>query len=593
MTHSIDQLINTAVNQHQHGQFHQAEQLYCQILQIQPKHAYILNLLGVLHAQAKNDHKQAKKLIRKAIKIDPSVSDYHNNLGLSLHQLGEYKEAAWSFEKATRLNPLFIHAWFGYANSNLKLNKTEEAISCFKKVIKLDANFVPAYNNLGNIFRELKQFDQALEMFEMTLKLNPGMAEAYYNIGIVKKQQGYFKEAIDAYDKVLAINPDDVKACFNKATSLQRLGKFDKAKELYCKVIELKNDYTDAYANIVQLQKYTSPEHKDAVNIKSLLENDDLNEEARINLHFALGKIYDDCSTYNNAFQHFQIANQLKHKKLDYNPAAFEKYVSDIIDTFSSFAIEEKCNIADKNDKPIFIVGMPRSGTTLIEQIIASHSDVFGANELPFINELARSLPKRLNTNADYPQCLSQMENTVCKDVAEEYINELNKLDGSAKRLTDKMPYNFLHLGLIALCFPGSKIIHCNRHPLDTCLSIYFCDFHGSPSYAYNLEEIAHYYSQYSRLMAFWKEYLSIPIFNIDYEHLIDNRDKISRQMIEFLGLEWDGKCLDYHKTDRAIKTASLWQVRQRVYKTSLNRWRNYKEFIQPLNDKLSINQHI
>ncbi len=233
---------------------------------------------------------------------------------------------------------------------------------------------------------------------------------------------------------------------------------------------------------------------------------------------------------------------------------------------------------------PVFIVGMPRSGTTLVEQIISAHPAAYGAGELPDIIGLVRALPGFLRNNREpYPECVGELNENAEFALSERYLEKIRLSPGDPERVTDKMPHNFLHVGLIALLFPNARIIHCTRNPVDTCLSCYFQDFMGRHTYAYNLEDLGYYYGEYRRLMAHWREVLPMQFMDVNYEELTANAEANSRRIIEHVGLPWDERCLEFYKTGRNVATASYDQVRQPIYRKSVERWRNYEQHISPL----------
>ena len=258
--------------------------------------------------------------------------------------------------------------------------------------------------------------------------------------------------------------------------------------------------------------------------------------------------------------------------------------VSHLIDTLNEDYLRKKIIPRDEHSNlPIFIVGMPRSGTTLTEQIIASHPAVYGAGELEAISRISQELSKDHEDTGGYPECMLHFQNQEIEKLANGYLSNLRALAGDVLHVTDKMPHNFLHLGLIAILFPGARVVNCKRHPLDTCLSIYTQKFTNVHPYAYDLTELGQYYRQYERLMAHWEHVLADRIFTIQYEELIEEPEATSRRLIGYIDLPWDDRCLEFHETERPVKTASQWQVRQPVYKKSVNRWENYETHLAPL----------
>ena len=616
---TVEQLMDTALKLHQQGQLQQAEQHYRQILKIQPKYAYVLNLLGILTSQYYLDHQQAEKLIKRAIKIEPDVPDYYANLGLSLLQQEKFEETAKVYKKATRLNPKFANAWFGLGNANMGLKNLQEAIQAFQKATQIAPNFLPAYNNLGNIYREIGQFDEALAMFNKVLELKPDMAEAWFNIGLLYKtnldgknavdnftkateikpdySKAYFKmgvcyyqllndseQAIQYFDKTIEIDPAYVSAYLHKASVLQGLGQFDEAGNIIRQAIDIDVSAVDGYLGIVIGQSYNE---KDLSQLQGLLDDDDLDIKKSISIYFSLGRIFDDQNQYEKAFQYFKRGNELNRSTQQFDLQAFEQLITRVIETFDGAFIQKNAEFGSTSELPVFIVGMPRSGTTLVEQIIAAHPDVYGAGELPYMRQRISELSNRYQHFGQYPEGMRQLTGPDLTQLSEDYLNEIKQLDNKATRITDKFLQNFIHLGLIAMLYPKARIIHCQREPLDTCLSIYFQHFEDAHTYAYDLTDIGYFYRQYRRLMGYWQERLPQQILTIQYEDLVEDLEHKSRELIEHIGLPWDERCLRFYEDERIVKTASQWQVRQPLYKTSIGRWKNYDAYLGPLKEVL------
>jgi tetratricopeptide (TPR) repeat protein len=573
-----------------------------------------------LLSQAKNNHKEAEKLISRAIKIDAGVPDYHNNLGLCFQQQGNFEKASKAFARATRLNPGLVSAWFGLGNVSVNLENPEVAIEALQKAIELDPKFLPAYNNLGNVYREINQFDEAMVIFNKVLELKPGFAEAWYNIGVLYKSKSEGEQAIHAFKKAIALKPDYIRAyikigqCRSRllndmegalnaykkvlkidpefipsyllmATTLQEFGKFDEAEAALRKMLEIDESAISAYLGLAQSKKFTEV---DMAKLQRILDDSDKEIKQSIHLHFSLGKIFDERNEYDKAFWHLQKGNELHRKSYEYDVADFEQSVTSIIDTFNEDYFREKI-LPKKGDPeiPVFIIGMPRSGTTLVEQIIASHPDVYGAGELLEISRFAQELTDKYKDIGGYPKCILRIQTPEMEQMANDYLIHVTALADDARHVTDKLPHNFLHLGLISTLFPRARIIHCKRHPLDTCLSLYSQHFNAPHAYAYDLTELGVYYRQYQRLMRHWERVLADRIFTVQYEELIEEPEVMSRNLIEHINLPWDDRCLEFYKTERSVKTVSQWQVRQPVYKKSVNRWENYETNIEPLKKAL------
>ena len=616
---TVEQLLDSAVQNHQQGQLQLAEQQYKKILELQPKHDYVLNLLGILLSQFKGDHKQAEKLLKKAIKINPEEPDYHGNLGLCLQYQNKYPEAEKAYKKATRLNPNFINAWFGLGNVNLYLKNTNQAIKNLQKTIEIDPDFIPAYNNLGNIFRDSGQFDDAIMMFKKVLELKPDFAEAWYNLGLVYRFSFKGNEAISAFEKAIDIKKDYVRAICNKgicyykllddsdnalkdfdkaieidadyifpylhkASIFQNLGRFEDAEKILRKAIEINELSISAYLALSDTKLINE---KDTSKLQFILEEDKLGINQSVTIQFALGKIFNDSKEYDKAFQYYDAANKLFRKNYEYDIQNFKNEVLKIKQIFNKSFIQKNKGYGSDSELPVFIIGMPRSGTTLTEQIISSHPDVHGGGELHFLRSKLSELPGHSKDLDVFHDEISQINTREIKLLAENYLSEIEKLDSHASRVTDKLPHNFLCIGLIAILYPNARIIHCKRDPMANCLSIYFQLFEGMHPYAYNLKELGTYYKEYLTLMEHWDTVLPNRVFTINYEDLINNTETISKQLIEHIDLEWDECCLKYFENERIVSTASKWQVRQPIYNSSIDTWRHYVGHLDELKSAL------
>lgn len=344
---------------------------------------------------------------------------------------------------------------------------------------------------------------------------------------------------------------------------------------------------------MAQSGRYSFPD-EDVRRIEALLLSADMRPDDRSRLYFAIGNLFDKQGRWTEAFSNYESGNQLRkeieaRRGVVFDPEAHRHEVDQIIRFFTKDYFTRVASHGVDSELPVFIVGMPRSGTTLAEQILASHSKVFGAGELQNIPLLIHRLGQRLRSRPFiYPQSLQAFNAHITSAVAADYLKELRRLDANAARIVDKMPFNFLHLGLIATLFPKARIIHCRRDPIDTCLSCYFQNFGNPAPFTLDLRHLGLYFREYERLMAHWAAVLPMPIFDLRYENLIDDQETVSRELIAFCGLEWEPQCLRFHETNRPVRTASVAQVKQPVYRRSIGRWQRYEAHLRPLFEVLA-----
>ena len=614
--------LQRGVQYQQAGRLNKAEQIYTKILKVHPNLPDCLHLKGfVAHQLRKND--KAIELISKAIEQNPSNPIYYYNLALPLLAQSQHDEAISCLQKAIQLNPNLIQAHVNLGNVLQGQGRFGEAITHYDKARRLSPSDFLVHLNTGNAFQGQGKFVEAISSYEKALSLKPDFAEAYYNMGNAYKAQGKIDAAISCYQRAVEVNPGDSSAYYNMGNAFQDLNKLDDAKACYQKAIQIRPDGIEAYYHLGNVftnqgrfeealpwyrkalklspscaeafyslakgMKVTEHDTSEIFEMVNQLKEAELSEDGHIYMNFALGKIYDDLGKFEEAFQYYQTANEQERSKHDFHPEQLRDFTTRIIQTFDADFFDHSNSWGNHSEAPIFIVGMPRSGTSLVEQIISSHPQVFGAGELDFFFRLERTLASEREP-ATYPEYMLWFDREIASSVAASYLDlvgNLSSSNGNYLHVTDKMPHNFLYLGLLYALFPKARFIHCRRHPLDNCVSIYFQKFAREHHYAYNLKELGLSYIEYRRLMTHWDEVLPTKIYHVRYEDLVCDQEELSRQLIAFCGLEWDLRCLDFHKHDLPVFTSSNWQVRQPIYKSSMNRWKNYSRFLEPLMELL------
>jgi hypothetical protein len=364
------------------------------------------------------------------------------------------------------------------------------------------------------------------------------------------------------------------------------MGKWDEAMELLQPLIDSHQAGAaegSIYGDICHRRK----EYDAGIDyLKSMLANGDHTIWGLRQIHFTLGKLYDAVGNYSAAFSNYRIGNDLKY--CNYAAERHADHISRVIDTFRGDYFEKYAHATSQEITPIFIVGMPRSGTTLTEQILSCHPQVAAGGELAFFHEVTKSISEKIGSRVGYPECMSQLTPGVADYYAETFVGITSSFRAHEPFVTDKLPQNFLNLGLISLLYPSARIIHVERNPVDTCLSCYFQDFAGMVNWSYKLEDLVHYYKAYRRIIKHWEKVLAVPLITIKYEHLVEDQAEESRKIVEFCGLEWDPRCLKFNKAKRFVNTASYQQVSKPIYRSSVERWRNYEEYIGPLRELLN-----
>jgi tetratricopeptide (TPR) repeat protein len=557
------------------GQFDDAVGCYRRALEITPNDAQIhCNLGNALRQLGRLD--EAMISSRRALALDPRLSVAHNNLGLICAALGQFEQAAVSYRQALALNGSYPDALINLGNVLRDLGESREAVSLYAQAVELDPKRVENHCNLGNALLDLRRIDDAAASFARALELQPGSPLAHVSLGTAQRLRGRAAEAEMSCQAALAIDPNYVDALSLLGELQADRGQFNEAEQLFRRAIAIDPQFPFGFYSIAAHRKMTSDDGAWLKGVEALLAKR-LPLRQEIDLRYALGKFFDDIGHYNQAFEHYRLANELiKRHGAKYDGAKLTQRVDEIIAGFDAALMRERRSIASSSELPVFIIGMPRSGTSLTEQILASHPAVFGAGELTFWGGAYVAYEAGgLN---------SQAGASLMPGMARDYLERLTALSDGARRVVDKMPANFLYAGLIHAAFPKARIIHMQRHPIDTCLSIYFQNFFNIDPYAHDLENLAHYYSEYIRITDHWRAVLpATTLLEIPYEALIENHEDWSRRMVDFIGLPWDPKCLDFHQTTRVVITASKWQVRQKIHASSVGRWRNYEKFVGPL----------
>ena len=501
-----------------------------------------------------------------------------NLMGASAAQIGKLEEAVRAFEKSLVIKPDNADAHYNIGNAFRDQQKLQEAIEAYNHAISIKPDYADAYLNMGNALKDQGKLQEAVEVYKKACYIKPDSADAYFNLGLVLKEQGKLEEAIEAYGKALTIKPDYAEVYNNMGNALQEKGRLKEATEAYNNALSIELDYAKAHLNLSYIKKYTI-EDKQFLLAKKLHKLESLSDEKKCKLTFALAKMYDDIGKLDQAFIHLSEANALRKKFLKYSINEDVEFFTRLKETQPHFLINTNQRIKNPvGPKPIFILGMPRSGTTLVEQIIASHSEVFGAGELDYVKKFGKKLseePISINIEA-------------ISEFRQKYLLKLTNLSYGKHFVIDKMPQNFRFIPLICTAFPEAKIIHVQRNAAATCWSNYKQYFSAAGlGYSYDLKDVVSYYGLYSDLMKSWKLEYGDKIYNLNYEKLTTDQEGETRKLIDLLGLDWDEACLSPHKNKRSVKTASQRQVRQKIYQGSSEAWRKYEPYLGSAFDSL------
>ena len=604
----------------QQGNFVQAKKILDTFLQRKLMDAESYSLLGSINGQL-GVFEEAVQCLQESIKLQKNIPQTHFGLGMALSKLGRFSEAEMSFKKLLQLDSTNLQAVIELAIVELSLNKLAEAEVNFNKIIAKDPKSLKALMGLARVYQSWNKSDFAINYYKRALAVNPKIASAHQQLGSLYMNQGQTDIAETSYKKALTIEPDNISIHLELGQLYLRTNKIDNARSAFNKAISKQPKNLDAITAVAQLAEQSGDrqaafdliishiksgiKHVDmgilfsrlckyyercddaAAYLEQLLASSGSNIIRKCKLNFALGKLYDSLGRYDEAFSCFKKGNELKGNT--FNQIEHSFCIDTLIKTCDwNFFLKAPCS-TQNTERPVFIVGMPRSGTTLTEQILCSHPDVFGAGEILAFPNIILNLPKYLGEGSAYPDNLKNLTTDILNNFSNIYLDEINKLDDKAPRALDKTLANFLYLGLISLIFPNAKIIYCKRDPRDTCLSIFFQNFDDSHNYSTTLENLGFYYEEYDRLMKHWKSILKIPILEVQYEDVVKDQEGMSRKLIDFVGLEWDDSVLKFYENKRSVVTASYDQVRQKIYTKSTKRWKNYEKHIEPLVKALNL----
>ena len=510
----------------------------------------------------------------KLLKKNPKNYQLIYSIGLSYVNLQNYTEAEKYFDKLLNVQKkpeiLYIQA-----NICKQLKKYDSAINYFEEAIRLNPNFSEAYNNLGNIKKRVGKIDEAISCFEKAIQLKENNIQAYLNLANIYKENKYFKELIKIYEKILSFNQNDIKTLYNLGSAYLFLGNISEGKYYFEKIIEINKNHIPSYRNYISVTKIEKTD--EIFKQLEILNEEDFSDDDKVLFYDALSKGYFDQDKDQLAFKYLEKSNSLKKKNSKFS---FEKTEIQFNNIKTFFKNIDNININFKDtlkSKPIFIIGMPRSGTTLIEQIISSHSQVYGAGELDFLPKIIDKIGIKKPQNLE--SFFTQIRNL--------YYDQIMKISNN-HYIIDKLPVNYRWVGFIINALPEAKIIHIERNPMAVCWSNYKTSFVDS-GMDFNLsqQDIAKYYSLYLNLMNFWKSKYTSNILNVNYEDFVNDFVSNSKEILKFLDLKWEDKIKNYNKNIRPVTTASFQQVREGIKKNTSMAWKKYSNYLNPMQDTL------
>ena len=561
-------------------------------LSLQADNIDALVILGAVYF-CLNQPQRAIEQYNRALELDPEDATVRNELGIALASTGQYEFAAEQHQHALTRQPEFDVCRLNLANTFLESGAYDDAIGQYRQLLTRQPENASILIFLGNAYKKQGNLDSAILSYQAALEKNPEMLEARLNLGKIDLATD-LRQAENWFSSVLEIDPEYAEGYYWLGVVFQTLGKFGQAAGYFEKAIRLRPEFHIAWYRL-SLDRGYKPSLQQVQLLEMQFSTTAANHSldgTLVTLGFTLGKFHEQRGEYSAAFEYYQHGNRVKAQLNPFDRARHDDQIDNIIDTFDSGFFEQRLNWGDPSRLPVFIIGMPRSGTTLVEQILSAHASIHGAGELPLMQDMVASL-KGTGTalSASHAEPVRDLEQPHVVRLAREYLRDMQALNPQASRILDKLPGNFFRLGIICLLFPAARIIHCKRAPMDTCWSCYQQNFERGLLFTNDLEDIGHAYNGYLRLMAHWHEVLPVRIFDVQYEDLVNDPETISRQLLQHCAVEWDPAVLDYHQHQRPVSTASMWQVRQPMYKSSIGRWKIYQQYLQPLRQALSTRQ--
>ena len=526
----------------------------------------------------KND--DAQQALEESFRLDPRRQKIFE--GVRLQREGKAKEAELRFREILREDPTNATATRMLGSIALEEGRYRLATRLLRNATKLAPDYFGAWIDLSRALTEFEQLDEAREAIHQVIQLESQLAYPYVLLGNLETKVGDYEAAVSAFEQALDKQSNHGGALAGLGHALKTIGRQDEAIDRYRNCVRNYPSFGEAWWSLANLKTFRFTDDEIAV-MEKHVDQERLIDETRVNINFALGKAYEDRGDNSNAFDRYDRGNKLRRPHESYDPVQTETVHDHIIKTITPELLESCAGFGDPRPDPIFIVGLPRSGSTLIEQILASHSMVDGTHELPDLPRVIRTINQWQVHSKGYPEALPLLDEVHFKELGEQYLESTRRYRKGAPRFTDKMPNNFSMVGLLALILPNAKIVNARRHPLDSCMGSYKQLFYRGQAFTYDLVELGEYYLEYQRMMDFWHDILPGRVLDVHYEDMVADQENQTRRLIEHCALPWENDCLRFYETDRAVNTASSEQVRQPIYSKSVNSWRRFESHLGPL----------
>ncbi len=560
------------------SKFEEAIPEFKKAMQLQPTLPAVERKLGeALLAVGRNE--EADELLRDYVDKDPERAEIFRSI--DLRRGGRVDEAISMFREVLKKNPNSVNAMRHLAEAYWQGKKRlDDAEALLRRATQIAPDFTDAWLTLGRLLMDMNRYVEAIAAYETATRLEPENADAWSGLGNANGRAMYPEKAVHAYEKSLAIRGSVPGVLSAYAWELKTLGNQEAALDAYRRAIKAKPSNGPVYWSMANLKIFKFDD-REVEEMLRQIEQEDLREVDDIHFRFALGKAMEDKKDYERAWHFYHTGNQKQRIIVEHEPLEFEKRLNAVKSTFDTELLGARADAGYDVPDPIFIVGLPRSGSTLVEQILASHSQVEGTAELPILGRIAESVGRYRTDKIHYPEAVRDLRDKDLRGYGKEYIEQSRRFRLTDKPLfTDKLPNNFPMVGLACLILPNAKIINARRHPFDSCLGAYKQLFGAGQNFTYDMLDLAHYYQQYDAMMKHWHAVLPGKVLDVHYEETVTDLEGQVRRILQHCGLPFEESCVRFHETERAVKTASSEQVRQPIYTSGLGKWRRYDKFL-------------
>jgi tetratricopeptide (TPR) repeat protein len=571
------------------GERAEALHQFQQAVTLDPSLAEAHSNLGQLLLE-ENQRQEALRHCREAVRLRPDFPEALANLGNVLRDLGHFAEARQQYAEALRLQPDLPLVYGNMGQALQEEGDLTGAIGWYLQGLQRDPTSAALHSHLASALEEQGKHDEAIGRFRLALQFSPNHAEAHHGLGVAFYENDQLTEARDCFEAALRLKPDFASAHCQLGTVHEELGQLEAARASFQASLLADPDHAGALSQLATMLRGKLPEeHQNA--IRRLLARPQLGPGKRSALHFGLAHVLDGNGAYDEAAEHLRKGNSLakalwQRQGHGYDPAGHAAFVDQVIATFTPEFFGRVRSFGLETERPVFIVGLPRSGTTLTEQVLASHSRAHGAGELPMARLAFEGLPRFAGTDGTSFDRLHDADGVGLRRAADWHLEQLSQRNAVADRVVDKMPENYLYLGMIVAMFPRAKIIHCRRDLRDIAVSCWMTNFR-TQRWAVDADHIAERFREYGRLMEHWSRCLPVPLLEVQYEETVADLEGVARRLLAWCDLDWEPGCLAFHKTARPVRTASVAQVREPIYTRSVARWRNYEQALGSLFAKL------